>query len=275
MCILFLAINQHPDYPLIVAANRDESFARSSQSMHYWPDHPEILAGRDALQGGSWLGVNSAGRFCAVTNFSTGAATNRRAKSRGWLVQRYLAHEETDKRFIASLQKTHREYNPFNLVFGTPENISLFCSENSSLHCLTEGFHSLSNGFVDQRWPKMSYGVQRLTELISGNAMIEISQLNALMRDQSKAGEHDLPGASAGIDPGINPGMNMSQAMEKQRSSIFIRASDHGGHGDHVDYGTRTTSYVLYSHENISVYEFNYDKDARVTDQQAFTLPRG
>ena len=255
MCILFLAINQHHDYPLIVAANRDESFVRPSQSMHHWPDYPEILAGRDTLKGGSWLGVNLAGQFCAVTNFRTDGATNTRAKSRGWLVQRYLTNEATDKRFIASLQKTHRQYNPFNLVFGTPESISIFCSEDSSLHCLKDGFHSLSNGFVDQHWPKMSHGVQRLTELISRHATIEIDQLNAIMRDQTKAGDHDLPGAG------------VSQAIEKQLSSIFIRASDHG------DYGTRTTSYLLYSKKNIRIYEFNYDKDARVTDQQTFILP--
>lgn len=255
MCILFLAINQHPDYPLIVAANRDESFLRPSQSMHYWEDHPEILAGRDTLKGGTWLGVDLVGRFCAVTNFRTGGATNKQAKSRGQLVQRYLTEPVTTKHFIASLQTTHQEYNPFNLVFGTPKRLNIFCSQDSSLHCLTDGFHSISNGFVDQHWPKMSYGVQRLTELISRHIALEIDPLNTIMRDQTQADDHSLP----------NTGL--SQAMEKQLSSIFIRASEHG------NYGTRTTSYLLYSHQNIRVYEFNYDQDARVTDQQVFTLP--
>ena len=82
MCILFLAINQHHDYPLIVAANRDEYFSRPSDAMHYWADHPNILAGRDQLKGGTWLGVNNDGQFCAVTNFRSGVSADSDAKSR-------------------------------------------------------------------------------------------------------------------------------------------------------------------------------------------------
>ncbi len=91
MCILFLAINQHPAHPLIVAANRDEMFNRPCEPMHYWPDYPDGLAGRDSLKGGSWLGVNRSGKFSAVTNFRTGTAVRENAESRGELVQQYLA----------------------------------------------------------------------------------------------------------------------------------------------------------------------------------------
>jgi len=69
MCILFAAIEQHPDFPLIIAANRDEFFNRPSQGLHYWEDYPNILAGRDMMAGGSWLGVNYNDRITAVTNF--------------------------------------------------------------------------------------------------------------------------------------------------------------------------------------------------------------
>lgn len=263
MCILFLAINQHPDYPLIVAANRDESFARPSQPMHYWQDNPSILAGRDSLQGGSWLGVNLAGQFCAVTNFRIGKPRKEQAKSRGQLVQQYLTaetNEKTDSHFIADLEKTYREYNPFNLVFGRPENIHIFCSEDASLYHLKDGFHSLSNGKINQHWPKMSCGVQRLTELIDKNTPLDIARLNAIMRDDTKASDHELP----------NTGV--SQTIEKQLSSIFIRATNHNIPDYDGTYGTRTTSYLLYSHTHISIYEFNYDREAHVTDQQTFTL---
>ena len=266
MCILFLAINQHPAYPLIVAANRDESFARPSLPMHYWQDEPHILAGRDTLKGGSWLGVNLAGQFCAVTNFRTGKPSNQQAKSRGQLVQQYLAcenllDEKTDPYFIVNLQKTYCQYNPFNIIFGNPENINIFCSEDASLHHLTDGFHSVSNGKIDQHWPKMSGGVQRLTELIDKHATLDITRLNAIMRDETKAGNHTLP----------NTGV--SQTIEKRLSSIFIRAGS--GIANYVgDYGTRTTSYLLYTPQHILIYEFNYDREANVTDQQVFTLNR-
>ncbi len=261
MCILFLAINQHPDYPLIIAANRDEIFARPSLPLHYWEDEPHILAGRDSLKGGSWLGVNSAGQFCAVTNFRTGRPSNTRAKSRGQLIQQYLSHEKTDPSFIADLKNTHHEYNPFNLLFGGAENITVFCSEDASLHHLKDGFHSISNGKTDQHWPKMSSGVQQFTELIGTHATLDIDRLNAIMRDETKADDHTLP----------NTGV--SQIIEKQLSSIFIRTIDSIPNYD-GNYGTRTTSYLLYSHQHIQIYEFNYDSEANVTDQPAFTLNR-
>ena len=96
MCILFLAINQHPDYPLIIATNRDEYHDRPSRAMHYWPDYPEILAGRDLDKGGSWFGVNHKGSFCAVTNFRAGTPTVADRQSRGNLVLRFLADDSSD-----------------------------------------------------------------------------------------------------------------------------------------------------------------------------------
>jgi uncharacterized protein with NRDE domain len=252
MCILFLAINKHPDYPLIVAANRDEAFSRPSQAMHFWPDSPEILAGRDTLKGGTWLGVNSAGYFCAVTNFRTAEPSNDQAKSRGELVHQYLKNETTEDQFITELQDDHASYNPFNLVFGGLDKVQVFSSIDSSLHHLSEGFHSLSNGRIDQHWPKMSSGVQRLTELISENSRIEPRKLNEIMRDETKADDHDLP--STGVSP----------AVEKHLSSIFIRGED---------YGTRTTSYLLYSSKEIEIHETNYDSTSAVTDQQTFMIP--
>ncbi len=252
MCILFLAINKHPEYPLIVAANRDEDFARPSQSMHYWPDSPGILAGRDTLKGGTWLGVNSAGYFCAVTNFRTAESSDNEAKSRGELVHRYLKNEDTEKQFITRLQDDKSRYNPFNLVFGDRDKVQVFSSIDSSLHHLSEGFHSLSNGKVDQHWPKMSSGVQRLTELISENSKIELHKLNAIMRDETKADDHELP--STGV----------SLAVEKHLSSIFIRGEN---------YGTRTTSYLLYSGNEIEIHETNYDSTTAVIDQQTFIIP--
>jgi uncharacterized protein with NRDE domain len=252
MCILFLAINKHSDYPLIVAANRDEAFARPSQSMHFWPDSPGILAGRDSLKGGTWLGVNSVGCFCAVTNFRTAESSDDQAKSRGELVHRYLENKETEEQFITGLQDDHARYNPFNLVFGDRDKVQVFSSIDSSLHHLPEGFHSLSNGRVDQHWPKMSSGVQRLTELISKNSRIELPRLDAIMHDETKADDQDLP------HTGVSP------AVEKHLSSIFIRGEE---------YGTRTTSYLLYSSKEIEIYETNYDSTASVIDKHSFVIP--
>jgi uncharacterized protein with NRDE domain len=58
MCILFIAVKQHPLYPLIIAANRDEFHLRPTQTSHFWPKQNNILAGKDLLAGGTWMGVN-------------------------------------------------------------------------------------------------------------------------------------------------------------------------------------------------------------------------
>ena len=103
MCILFLALGQHEDFPLIVATNRDEFHQRPSSPMHYWPDHPGILAGRDDQAGGTWLGVSKAGRFCAVTNLRTGTPLNPTARTRGELIPGFLDSDPDSAAFPMSV----------------------------------------------------------------------------------------------------------------------------------------------------------------------------
>ncbi len=255
MCILFLAVNRHPRYPLIIAANRDEFYARQSSAMHYWPrqkqGQSQILAGRDELKGGTWLGVTRAGKFCAVTNFRTGNAENADALSRGELVSRYLAGVEDDTEFASYLSENGYRYNPFNLVYGSINGLHVYCNQDHSLVPLQGGFHSLSNGYMDQQWPKMSLGVQKLTALVEQHAKIDIGELNQIMHDQTRPGDQDLP--STGV----------SREVESFISSIFISGTD---------YGTRTTTYALFSATAIELTELNYHQDGSIVDQQAFNV---
>ena len=69
MCLLILAHQVSSDYPLLVAANRDEFHARPTAASRFWPEYPELLAGQDLLQGGTWMGMTRRGRFAAVTNY--------------------------------------------------------------------------------------------------------------------------------------------------------------------------------------------------------------
>ena len=255
MCILFLAINQHPEFPLVIAANRDEYHDRPSSPMHYWPDHPHILAGRDQRKGGTWLGINRSGKFCAITNFRTAENINPDARSRGELVKMYLdgSYQKPggDLNFHQFLVEQGHKYGPFNLVFGDIRNLHVYCNQNNVLTRLGDGFHSLSNGFIDQRWPKMSLGVQKLSHLVSQRGAIEIDTLNQIMHDQTLADEADLP------DTGLN------RQAERFISSIFIQGEQ---------YGTRTTSYIIYSPGSIQAHELNYSSSGSITSQQTFTI---
>ncbi|HCN72375.1 MAG TPA: hypothetical protein DIS96_11915, partial [Pusillimonas sp.] len=68
MCIAYLALNTHPDWPLFIAANRDEFHARPTSTAAPWKNHPEVIAGTDELAGGTWLGITRTGRFALLTN---------------------------------------------------------------------------------------------------------------------------------------------------------------------------------------------------------------
>ncbi len=57
MCILFLALDQHPDYPLILCANRDEFHHRPTAPAHFWPPQQQLLAGKDLQAGVPGLAV--------------------------------------------------------------------------------------------------------------------------------------------------------------------------------------------------------------------------
>ena len=57
MCVIFFAYQVHPDFPLVLLANRDEFYNRPTEKARHWDDFPDILAGRDLVGGGTWLGV--------------------------------------------------------------------------------------------------------------------------------------------------------------------------------------------------------------------------
>lgn len=68
MCLIVFAWRPGHTQQLIVAANRDEFYARPSLPLAQWPENPQVCAGRDLEAGGTWLGVGADGRFAALTN---------------------------------------------------------------------------------------------------------------------------------------------------------------------------------------------------------------
>jgi len=69
VCLVVLAFRHHPDYPLVVVANRDEYYDRPALPAHFWEDRPHILGGRDQEAGGTWFAVDRSGRWATVTNY--------------------------------------------------------------------------------------------------------------------------------------------------------------------------------------------------------------
>lgn len=251
MCILFLAIDSHPEYPLIVAANRDEYHRRPTGTMAFWPDHPEVLAGRDLQMGGTWLGITRNGRFCAVTNLRSGTSRADVPSSRGELVKQFLTTTQSPERFSELLCSTSDRFNPFNIVFGTPDRLLTFSSQDRASSRLPAGFHSISNGRMNETWPKMSHGVRELTVLVQQESEISPAQLNRIM--QSRTLHQRMTPSRNAPDNGQDP----------FTSSIFIRGEQ---------YGTRSTSCVLFRSNAIQVSEQRYDSEGAVTGTAEFIV---
>ena len=125
MCLVAVAWRTHPDYPLIVAANRDEFHARPTRPADWWPDRPAIAAGRDLKAGGTWMGVSRSGRFAALTNYREMVQTDDGAPSRGELVADFLDGSMSAAAYCRDLDM--QAYAGFSLILGDGDAI-WFCS---------------------------------------------------------------------------------------------------------------------------------------------------
>lgn len=241
MCIVFIAVDQHRRYPLIIAANRDEYHARPSQAMRYWPHQPGILAGRDGRAGGTWFGVNTRGRIAAVTNRRPAQPAGAGARSRGDLPVRFLGGSDTIEDYGEFLRAAHRDFSPFNLIYGEPGQLYCFASGEAAGRRLESGFHSISNGALDDPWPKMSRGVRLLKERISGDRALCSDALAQMMKDQTRA---------AGADAA-------------RFSSIFVTGAR---------YGTRATTLLFGARGRFDLYEYNYAADGAESERRHYSM---
>jgi len=128
MCLIAIAWQAHPGFPLVVAANRDEWRDRPGPCP-WWDDHPQILAGRDLQAGGTWMGVTRGGRFAAVTNFRDPSERRSTALSRGTLVTQFLLGTETPERFLADLAGRGRSTAASTCSWATADACSISAAE--------------------------------------------------------------------------------------------------------------------------------------------------
>ena len=227
MCLVLIAWRVHPRYPLIVAANRDEFYARPTLPARRWPGTSGMIAGRDLEAGGSWMGVDATGRFAAVTNFRELEQGPAGARSRGELVTDYLLGEASTETYIAELAERANRYRGYNLLLTDGDK--LYCASNrgESISCLPPGVHGVSNGPLDSDWPKVKRGCQLLAKAI-GHSEPSPEQLLELLRDRTQPADGDLPDTGVGLE------------WERLLSTIAIDGTLAGR-----DYGTRSASVLL------------------------------
>src|SRR3954454_10895960 len=121
MCTLALYLRQFENYPLVIAANRDEHFSRPAAAPEIWRDEAAILAGKDLVAGGTWLGVNSAGLAAAVVNRRVLVESNTPPRSRGLLCLDMLQSPTMADASTALPYEDAGRYQPFLLLVASVE----------------------------------------------------------------------------------------------------------------------------------------------------------
>lgn len=222
MCLIVFAWRVHRDYPLVVAANRDEFLDRPATPAHWWPDLPDVLAGRDLEAGGTWMGVARSGRFAALTNYRDPSRQRSGAPSRGALVRDALAGGADTLSTLQDIATDSSRYAGFNLLVSDGDTLGIHESTTGAVRLLEPGVYGLSNHLLDSPWPKLVRTRERLAALLA--QLPDDDAVLALLRDPSPAPDPHLP------DTGI------SLEWERWLSPAFIRAPG---------YGTRCSSLVL------------------------------
>lgn len=212
MCLIALAWKAHPEYPLVVAANRDEWRARPAAPAGWWEDHPEILAGRDLEAGGTWMGVTRGGRFCAVTNFRDPSDKRGTARSRGELVAQFLSGRQSPAGYCRDLVRRRADYNGFNLLAAEGDSLVYFGSREGEAREVEPGFHALSNHLLDEPWPK----VRRAREAMRLSVGDGDEPLFAMLSDATPGRDEELPDTGVGL------------AWERRLSPALINGEDYG-----------------------------------------------
>lgn len=224
MCLIVFAWQIVPAVPLVVAANRDEFYARPAEPAHWWPDFPDIYAGRDLEEGGTWMGVRKddekAGknRFAAVTNVRAPQFMQRKGPTRGKLVSDFLESDLPPQEYITQIKKDAHKLNGFNLLVGDCETMIWFsnCGYGKSINGkpLAPGIYGLSNALLNDPWPKVVRTRAQFASLLGQQAPVEA--YFEMLSDTTPAPDILLP------ETGI------SKEREKTLSSVCIVSPDYG-----------------------------------------------
>jgi uncharacterized protein with NRDE domain len=202
MCLILLAHRMHPDYPLVLAANRDEFYVRATAPAAFWEDAPHVLAGRDLEAGGTWLGLTRSGRWAALTNYRDPPAARPGRPSRGVLVANFLRGDAPPADFLAAVAAEAGRYDGFNLLVGDAAGAHYFGNRmtgNAAPRTLEPGLYGLSNHLLDTDWPKVTRGRRLLGELLDAGTPTSEALLEILY-DTEIAPGHVLPDTGVGAE---------------------------------------------------------------------------
>ncbi len=166
MCTLALFFQNLPHYPLVLAANRDESLSRPSTPPTKLWSSPWIFGGRDQVAGGTWLGINEKAMVACILNRKSLLSSDPQKRSRGQLCLEVLKRNSLKDALAFLSSQNPKNYNPFNLLLASPQEayVAYGTPETLILKPLTPGTYLLTNlNLNDPHCPRIRHFYQSLT----------------------------------------------------------------------------------------------------------------
>lgn len=247
MCLLVFAWQKHPRYRLILAGNRDEAYRRPTEKMHWWPDAPGLLAGRDLEAGGTWLGIGRNGRFATVTNYRETVRRRPYPASRGELVTAFVDGRDSPAAFSRNIDGDR--YAGFSLLTSDGRTFHYTSNRDHDDRDLDAGIYGLSNATLDTPWPKLKRCRSGLERLV-GSDRVNPSALFELLADTQPAPVSEIRDDELPFE------------MARAVSAPFIRTRE---------YGTRCTTVVLVGYDgDVLVCERRFDSAGNKSGDSEF-----
>jgi uncharacterized protein with NRDE domain len=223
MCLIVFAWQVVPASPLVAAGNRDEFYERPAATADWWTDYSQVYAGRDLRGGGTWMGVTRDGRFAAITNVRDPLTKRDPAPSRGELVAGYLTGDMGPEAYIASIAPGASQYNGFNLLVGDADKLvwltNAVTDDERNGRALAPGVYGLSNGLLDDPWPKVVRTKAQFSSLLCQGAPEDA--YFEMLTDTTRASDCRLPKTGVSLE------------WERVLSAVCIQSPE---------YGTRTST---------------------------------
>ncbi len=248
MCLIVVAHRLHPDYCLVLAANRDEYYHRPTAAAEFWPQAPQVLAGRDLQGGGTWLGVTRQGRWAALTNVREPKPVPA-GRSRGLLVSGFLRGSDAPQRYLARLARWGHRFAGFNLLAGDGCELASLSNRDDGVRLLPPGCYGLGNHLLETPWPKVEQAKLQFKAVLA-RPDFKLDHLWEVLSDRRLPTTRSLP--ETGLDPGL----------ERALGAIFVQLPG---------YGTRCSTLLLIGQDgHVSMAERRFGADGRIEGESRF-----
>ena len=203
MCLVAFSWKNHDEFPLIISANRDEFFDRPTQALHQWENG--LVAGKDLRGGGTWMGFGPDGKWSLLTNYRDFSQSRKAEISRGKLVQNFLEGSLSPEAYLETVFKEKDKYEGFNLLVSDGTKLYYLSNYDTIIQEVRPGIHGLSNGLINDPWPKVNLAKNQLAEILASG--ISHENLLQILKSTETHPLEILPntGVSEQIEIGLSP----------------------------------------------------------------------